>query len=529
MQFLLTWLLGVGVAFGATEPFRVGLPAVPVSAFYPVAYDDMSEVVSDLILEPLIRLNQDTDQPEAALARKFSASRDFKKFEFQLDSSARFSDGTPVTADDVLFTQLTFNDPKYHSQGIGSFYAPFKARKLGPLTVEFSSEKAFPQGIKLFSDFRVLSKNYYQGKNFKEIKDTFIGSGPYVFAAGIFPHRINLKKNENYWAKKAHPDRYLLPAISFVSHSDQTLLHESFKREELDYFYFLSSQLWQTGTQGPEYQSGKLIKLKMENALGFGVAGIAFNLRRPLFQDAKTRRAIAHLLDRPKLIKDLFFDQYLPCTGPAHSRSAFHHPKNAPLEYSPEKARRLLKDAGWAKNSQGIYERNRQPLSFEILTGTASANRYLSIFQEALRQEGIVATVKVLNWELFQARKRSGDFDMAETYRNRANDFSESRVLFHGAFKDTPESNLSGYANPEVDKLLDRVESALGILEKQKFAYQIDLKIAEDQPILFAWEPYFTRLAYNHRVKPPIPAYQKYSTWKNVFQNGWQIQESQLN
>jgi ABC-type transport system substrate-binding protein len=493
-----------------------------VSNLFYLAFDEYSEAVTQLVLEPLVRLNLDTLTPEPALAESFSALPHLGRFEFILDPRAKFSDGTPVTAKDVTFTCATLQEA--HKQGrvvleFLSFLISCKA--LSAHKVLIKTHVPFPQGIASFSQLFILShKHFSSGTFFKDFNDRYIGSGPYQFNKVIWGKTIELKKVPSYWATKdaIKKGNYHFESIIFETQPDPKLMTRSLLQHDLDYVYFLSSQSWHQDTQGPLFQSGKIKKLEVRNKIPFALAGIAWNLRKPLFQDKNVRHALSLLLDRERLIKDFFFDQYQPISGIAYSGSSYHNPQNSPVKYNPVLAETLLKQSGWNKNTRSQFEKNGMVFSFEVLTGNPPAVKYLTFYQESLRQVGIELKIKVVDWATYIKMRNQGQFEAIDFSRNRDERMMDLETLWLG--KDTAGkaiNNLFGYSNSRVNKLLLNLRKVTNQSTRLSLIQEIDKTIADDFPMAFTWEPKFQRIAYWDNFSFAPPGYHGFSRWNNLF------------
>ena len=525
---VLSCLLGtMNLSIGATHLIRIGLAGFPTSLLHYLGYDEYSEAITSLVLEPLVTLDPQTLQPQAALARRFDENGSKTRFEFEIHPKATFSDGSPVTAADVL---ATWNQLKTAGPPAATYAALFDGiehcQALSSQKVVFTSKQPVAAGLGLFSQLFIMPAKVFIGKSLlKDFNESFVGSGPYRIDQVVWGKSISLKRNKQYWGfrEKSNERKYQLEQVEFIVQSDPTALFHMLVKDQIDYLYFLSARSWAKDTAHPLFKKGTIKKLEVNNRLPFAMAGIAWNLRKPLFQDVRVRLALAHLFNRDRLIKEFFFDQYLPATGIAHSKSAFHHPKNDPVSFDPQKAHALLKEAGWIQ-SEGShqYMKDGKPLQFEILTGNPPAGKYLAFYQEDLRKAGIRITIRVVDWPTYLRMRGQGSFEALDFSRNRDELLRDLDITWHSNGASDPASgNITGFKNKKVDDLLAQLKSETRVSTREHLIQQLDLLISQNHPMAFSWEPKYQRIAFWDRYEFIDPGYHAFSRWNQLFHD-WQ-------
>jgi microcin C transport system substrate-binding protein len=512
---------------------KVGIAGFPISNLFYIGFDEYSEAVTSLVLEPLIRLSLIDLSPEPALASSFSATDDRKTFTFEIDPKASFSNGDPVTAEDVIFTFEALRNPENRAQAYASLFDRIDTCKsTSPHQISFHARVPIEEGLALFETLYVLPKKLFSNKRlYKDFNETFIGSGPYLFESVDWGKSIILKRNPLYWAKEkpTNKDRYNLNQIEFQVQSDPTLSLQMLLRNEIDFLYFLSAKSWAKDTQGPLFQKGTIRKLEVRNHNPFATAGIAWNLRKPLFQGKETREALTLLFNRKRFIRDLFYDQYLLSTGIAPVTSVYHHPDNRPAPYNPAKAQAILKKQGWVLNTKGLLEKNGKTFSFEILTGNPPAAKFLTLYQEDLRKVGIEAKIRIVDWGTYLRLRGQGQFDALDFSRNRNFQMNDLDTTWHSTGAPNPDSgNVTGFSNRQVDELLEKLHSPLAPEKRLQTLRALDKLIANEYPISFSWEPAYLRIAYWDKYDFRKPGYFPYSRWSQVFLNWkWNKQKAE--
>jgi microcin C transport system substrate-binding protein len=509
----------------------VGLPGYPKTLLYYSAFDEFALAVSDLVLEPLAEAHPDTLALLPRLAKSWTVSKDNKVFTFVLDERAKWSDGKPVTADDVVFTWNAIHDPKNRAVPMQAYLRSIEScLAKDKQTIEFKVRTLHFDNLRKVAGIYVLPKHAVEGKDFtKDFQRTILGSGPYRIGEVRPNERIRFDRSKDWWGRVlAHnAKRFNFDTVVFRAVPDYNVQYELFKKGEIDYFYFLTAKMWATETDGPLYRNGYVKKIKAENLQPYATQGIVWNLRRPLFQDKRVRKALSHLFDRERLIKELFYDNYVLATGVVPARSEWHAPENKPVLFDPKAAVKLLTEAGFDKtDSDGVRYRivdgKKQRFEFEILADNPASSRHLTIFQEDLKRAGIRMHIRIVDWATRMKLVDDWQFDATESARGRAVEPADFAVAWSSREADVKGSaNSSGYKNPEVDKLAEEIDRTFDRKKRIELVRRLDAILGEDQPMSFAWEATFFRIAHWDRFGMPGKGYANYSSWRDAFHTWW--------
>jgi peptide/nickel transport system substrate-binding protein len=236
-----------------------------------------------------------------------------------------------------------------------------------------------------------------------------------------------------------------------------------------------------------------------------GYSQVRWNLRRPFFSDRRVRRALAMAIDRQAIIDVAYLGHARPSVGPVISAMwAFNHSLQ-PVAFDPAGARRLLAEAGWSdSNGDGSLDRDGLELAFELLTNAENDQRQdICLLVEAdLARVGVVARPRFVEWGTLLALETAGDFDAIVSGWIEPT-LIDLGPLWHSAPPGEPTLNSIGYANPEVDRLLDAAAEAATFDEQKPIFDRIQELIVEDQPYTFLAET--ERLvAINARVRGAV-------------------------
>ncbi len=506
--------------------FTIGFSAYPKSLNYYLANEEYALAVNQLILEPLIELSLDTFEPLPRLAKSWTISKDKRLYTFTLSPNARFSDGSTVTAEDVKFTWDTVYNPKHKTAPYQSIWSSFEGvRVVGPAIVEFRVKTVHFQNLEKLADFFILPKAAYAAGDFnKAFNATIVGSGPYQLEKTVPGERIVLGRRSDYWGAQLTQNigRYNFERILFKVVPDTNVQYEIFKKGDIDYFYFLSAKMWSTETNGTTFQNGYTQKLKGESLFPVATQGIAWNMRRPLFHDHSQRLALSLLLNRERLIREIFYDNYRIATGIVAPTSPYHPSDVLPIPYDPKRAKEVLTQAGWTLGGDGILTKGGLRFAFEMLIDNPSHQRYLTIYQEDLKRQGIQMDIRVQDWAACLKLMDDWQFDAHLIARSRTvhpynlmDEWGSPQADVKGS------GNVFGYKNPMLDALALQVDGAFDAKKRNRLVQQIVKIIATDVPMTPTWEAKFFRIGYWNRFGFPGKGYQRYSTWRDAYQYWW--------
>jgi microcin C transport system substrate-binding protein len=367
---------------------------------------------------------------------------------FNLRKEARFHDGTPITADDVIFSYQTLVEkgrPLYRV----AYGNVAKVEKLGRLKVKFSFKSGENRKLPLvMGELPVLPKHYWEKRDFtKPTLDPPVGSGPYRIESFEAGRSVTYVRDKTYWAANlpVMRGRYNFERVRIDYYRDTTVLREALKSGRIDFYEEQQAKAWATAYDIPALKQKKLIKLWVPVERGEGMQAFAFNTRRAKFSDPRVRRALGYTFDFNYINRTLFFGQY------ARNRSYFVSSELASSglpggeelkilkrfrgRVPPEvftkvyelpfykdrrdfrrglrKAFKLLKAAGWVvKNRKLVNAKTGEPMEFEILTESQEFERILLPFAKNLERLGVKARVRLVDPAQYEALLRNFDYDV---------------------------------------------------------------------------------------------------------------------
>ncbi len=482
-------------------------------------------------------LSNSADEPFSAyglIAESVEVAADRSSVTFALRPQARFHDNSPITADDVLFSFETLK-----TKGSPSFRFYYtniaKVEKLGERQVKFSFNPGENRELPLIiGQMPVLSKKYWQDRDFSATTlEIPVGSGPYRlerFEPGRF---VTYQRDDQYWGKDlpVNRGRYNIDRLRYDYYRDVTVALEAFKAGSYDLRLENVAKQWATGYDSPALSKGLIKKESFPHQIPSGMQGFAYNLRRPLFQDAKVRQALAYAFDFEWSNRNLFFGQYtrtrsyfdnseLAARGlPSPEELALLEPlrKELPPEvftaaYEPptagddaklranfQKALQLLQEAGWVfQDRKLVNAKTGEPFRFELLIAEPTWERIALPFARNLERLGIEMSVRTVDSAQYENRERTFDFDMiVNVWGQSLSPGNEQREFWSSAAADDPGSrNLVGLKNPAVDQLVDQVIAAPDRASLVTRVRALDRALQWNYLVIPHWHLPFTRIAF---------------------------------
>ncbi len=435
------------------------------------------------------------------LAEKVETPDDRSWVAFTLNPKARFSDGHPVTVDDVIFSHALLRD---HGRPNHRLYYSKVARveRFGERGVKFIFKPDGDREMPLIMGLMpVLPKHILENTDFEKTTLTPpIGSGPYRItkvspgASGYLVY----ERDPNYWGKDlpVNRGRFNFDKLRYDYYRDGNAIFEAFKTGLSDLRYENKPNRWAVGYKFPAVRAGKVKKETFEMAIPAGMRGLVFNLRRPLFQDIRVRKALGLMFNFEWINRSLFYGLYQR-TGSYFDRSELSsrgrpadaierqllapfpgavepdilegrwHPPISDISGRDRRNRRkafaLLQAAGWQlKGQQLVHRQTGMPFKFEILAASREQEKILLEFSRALRRLGITARVRQVDSAQYQRRKTNFDFDMIENvWRASLSPGNEQNFRWSSQAADQPGSfNYAGVKNPAVDAMIQHIVAA---------------------------------------------------------------------
>ncbi len=451
-------------------------------------------VFGNLVFESL--LTRSADEPftlYGLIAETVETPPDRSWVEFTLNPAAKFSDGQPVTVDDVIFSMEILRDkgrPNYKA-----YYSKIASyERVGDRGIRFDLADANDRELPLIIGLMpILPKHAIDPETFdKSTLKPPIGSGPYTIAEVGAPNYIVFKRNPDYWAKDLpiQKGQYNYDEIRIDYYRDANTLFEAFKKGLYQIQPEGDPAQWNTGYNFPAFNDGRVVKETFHTGTPKGMSGFAFNTRRPIFADIAVRRALAKLFDFGWVNKNLYYDSFDRAAGyfndselssvgvPASDREkqllAPFPDAVAPdvmdgtyQPTSPETSggdRAVLREALSELQAAGYELRDNalvntktgKPLAFEILVATKEDERLALAYQRTLDRIGIKTSIRNVDASQYQLRRQTFDFDMIRnTWVVSLSPGNEQSFRWSEAADDQEGSfNYPGAKQPAIDAMI---------------------------------------------------------------------------
>lgn len=495
----------------------------PKSFNYMVNNSVDAATVFDLVYSTLLDRDLDTLEYQPLIAESWTISDNKKEFTFKLDPRARWSDGQPITSADIKFTYDTIMNPKNLTSVARIYYGRFNPPEIiDTHTVKFTANTVHFKNFEALADFTVLPKHLMEGKDFnKDFNMNLPGnSGPYRLSEVKEGRYYVLTRNQDYWADQL-PHRKHTYNFAKIKYKvmDPNVAFEAFKRGDFDIYDQITAKRWVTETDSEPFRKNWIVKQKIYNSSPRGFMGLALNFRKPLLKEIKVRQALMHLLDRKTIIEKIMFGEYEPLNS--YWQSFFGKDANPEFPYDPAAAKRLLSEAGYQKLDREGYLVNSagQRLELTVLYVSEDSEKYLTLYAETCKKVGVKLNLQRLSWATLIKQMDEYNFDAVAIGWSGALS-PDPEQLWHSKHRnETGGSNLPGYANPEVDRLIDSLPANFDADQRLAIIKQIDQKIYREVPYILFWESTSTKIFYKNIFGTPKTVFPKYSS--GIIRNWW--------
>jgi microcin C transport system substrate-binding protein len=502
-------------------------------------------------------MEQSLDEPYslyAHLAEDIEIAPNRLSVTFRLNPRARFSNGAPVTAQDVQFSFETLTGKQAHPRYRFYWADIRRAVALDARRVRFEFAKVNPELHLIAAQMPVFARAWVGDTPFDKLTTALpIGSGPYVVESYDFGKRVSYVRNPHYWAKDHNTRRgmFNFERIVIKYYKDETVRHEAFKAGEFEFLFENNSKKWARDYTGPQFDSGQIRRTELKHSNNAGMQGFVFNLRRPLFQDIRVRKAIGLALDFEWSNRNLFYNQYTRCysyfsnselaatglPGPDEiellapfrrqlPRAVFTETWKPPSTLPPEslranlrRARDLLAEAGWNLKDGILQNNNGERLEFEIMLVSVQKGfeRIIAPFARNLAKLGIDLRYRTVDSALYQRRTDTFDFDMiVESFGQSQSPGNELIGLWHSSTADQEgANNVMGLKSPVVDALIQKVIYAPDRKHLVTATRALDRVLLHGEYVVPNWFIATHRIAYWDRFGIPAstPLYYGAESW----------------
>jgi len=499
------------------------------------------------------------DEPFAGyglIAKDIVLADDRLSVTYTIDENAKFSDGNQITPEDVQFSLNTLKSDAAHP-----FYQAYLQDIIGSdildkNRIRFNFTRVNRELHMIASQIPIFSKKFYKEHPFDDPSmEPPVGSGPYVVDSVNSGKSITYKRNPDYWAID-HPTRkgmFNFDTITYKVFRDQIVSVEAFKANEFDFMYINIAKQWARDLVGPKFESKQIMKEYLPHRNNQGMQGFVFNLRNPLFQDSRVRKALGMAFDFEWANTKLFFNEYTRSSSffSNSDLAATGLPEGMELEYlQPYKdqlppeiftqplipfstntpngirdnlraAKKILIEAGWTVKDGRLVNKEGTPLDFEILLVSPSFERVMAGYVNNLKKLGVKASYRTIDPALYIDRLTRFDFAMTvNVFGQSQSPGNEQRDYWYSETADRQGSrNLIGIKDPIVDKLVDKIIYATTQEELKAACKALDRVLWYGYYVVPNWYVARHRVSYWNKFNRPeiLPLYynptQALMTW----------------
>ena len=496
------------------------------------------------------------------LAESIEVGPDRDWVEFTLRKEAAFSDGSPVTVEDVIWsfeTLGTLGHPRY----LNAWQKIAASEKTGERSVKFTFNTVDFELPLILGLRPILRKADWDVRRFDESSlDVVTGSGPYV-VSDFEPNRyVIFKKNPNYWGRDLPLNRGQnnIGQIKYEYFTDSDVIFEAFKTGAISTHREWNAGRWEDSYNFPAIKEGKIVKSEIPHQRPTGIEGFVFNTRRDLFKDWRVRQALIYAFNnefinktingtlQPK-ITSYFSNSVLGMsTGPAEGRVAellepfkdqllpgalegYSFPESDGAERNRpnlRRAKKMLAEAGWTVTNGGLTNAAGEPFSFDILlsAGSTENEAIANIYVDALSRLGIQTSITVVDSAQYKERSSVYDFDM--TYYRRGVSLSpgnEQMLYWGSAGVEEPGSrNYMGMNSPAAEAMIQAMLSAESQEDFRASVKALDRILTSGRYVIPFWHSAVSRLAHKAELHYPktIPMY---GDWLGFLPDVWWVEE----
>ncbi|MDH3718653.1 MAG: extracellular solute-binding protein [Planctomycetota bacterium] len=492
----------------------------------------LNSIVEGMCYESLCAFHPVTLETIPQLATHWHISDDKMTFRFKLNPRARWSDGKPVTTDDVLATyDLLMDDTliaPMTKQSIGKMQRP-KVIGEGQLEVR-CTEKDWRNFIAIAGMSILPAHQIAQltgGEFLKKYNfDYPVGSGPYFVRPKDVKkgESITLTRRDDWWrdGEEATKGIYNIGRIRFVVVRDQRLAFEKACKGELDFYPVYSAKWWvEDITSLQANQQGHLIRQKIYTRHPEGFQGMAFNMRNPPLDDVRVRQALAHLYDRRSMIKEFAYDEYVPLKS-YFPNSDGENPANEMVEYDAAAAQQLLAEAGWQdRDGDGYLVKDGQRLALTLLYRSQAFEKYLTTFQQSCKKAGVQINLKLVTPETHWKNMMDRKFQIAGMAWG-AIIFPNPRANWGSRMADEVGSNnITGFKSEKADQIIGQYDEEFDLTKRNELLRKLDAEIFAQHPYAQDWFIPCQRVLYWNKFGMPQGGLTRYADWRGVFSTWW--------
>ena len=476
-----------------------------------VAGDSASSAIAGNIFNSLIKYDENLNYAPD-LAESWKISNNQKTITFTLKKNLKWSDGLPLTSEDVLFTWKLITNPTTRTPYGSDYQLVKEASAPDALTFKITYASSYAPALDTWTALHILPKHILKDE---DINKTFFsrkptGSSYYKLDEWISGQQVVLKASNNSTSGPPSIEKLISRIIPDTSSQFLELTADN-----IDLMNINPIQYQRVFPARKDLQQ----KIALYKELGNGYTYLGFNLKKAPFNDVRVRQALNFAIDKDEVIKGVLLGLGESISSPYKPGTRWNNPNLSPYPYKPKKALELLSEAGFIKNKDGLLVKNGKPLKFEIITNQNKQREMTAVLiQRRLQEIGVEVSIRVIEWASFVNRFiKTGDFDVVVLGWGLSLDPDQFNI-WHSSQQGPGQFNFLGYENKKVDKLLELGRKELNPQKREKIYHQFSKYLLEDSPIVYLYAGYGLS-AVHKRVKgikkpaPPAGIYHNNYNW----------------
>lgn len=460
------------------------MSAEPSGLIAMLAGESAASAVAANIFNSLLKYDKNLELT-GELAASWQVSDDQKTITFKLKPGMKWADGAPLTSADVLFTWKILTDDNTRTPYGADYKLVKHAEAPDPLTFRVSYEQPYAPALDSWAGMQILPEHLLKGQDINTTAFARKPVGSHYYQLGEWKHgeRISLVRNPNATQGQARIDRLVSRFIPDPASQFLELMADN-----IDLMNLNTIQYARILPARKELNSRVALYKELGNSYTF----LGFNLKRKPFDDKRVRQAINYAIDKQELIDGVLLGLGEPVASPYKPGTRWSNPKLRPYPHDLEKAKQLLKEAGFVdSDGDGILDRDGKPFSFEILTNqNPDRVKSATFVQRQLKQIGIDTSIRQLEWASFIGRYiKTGDFQSVVLGWSLGVEPDQFNI-WHSSQQAPGQFNFIGYNNPKVDRLLEQGRLELDPDKRMKIYHEFAEVLLEDSPVVYLFTGY---------------------------------------
>ncbi len=458
----------------------------------------------------------------------------FILFHYRIRDEARWDDGKPITGYDVEFSLKVIKNPYVDCEFLRPYYEMIidvRVDSQDPKRVTLVADRPYMNLLTISGDFMILPEHIYDPeglmrkvtvyqltKQVDEVRDMpelvkfaekwnaivndpadFYGSGPYKIEKVLPEQRIILVRKDNWWAdqlpeEKKNAAHYAFPKrLIFEVVPDEVAVLAGLRRFRIDLTRFTNFPLFERLRHDNKF----VLHYRFLDTTYLAYSYIGLNMKNPKLSDRRVREALAHLVNKDKIIEKILMGYGEPVIGPVHpSHGKYYNDTLRPYEYDPDKARKLLAEAGWQDtDGDGILDKvvdgERIPLKLSLMINSGNETRraIALMLQEEARKVGIEIEVESVDWSIYLERLKNRDFEMNIGGWVMPVVPSDPKQIWHTEAYRGGGDNFVGFGNDTTDMIIEKLRTSMDPDTQAYYWRLLQVYIHRDIPYIFLYAP----------------------------------------